>query len=102
MKPSLTFPRSPDDYPKWSDEHRTQVWDMIERLGKGQVSCKEAREILREERKALMAAGKQLFGFTASRGLPPDSARSEISVPKKRKIRRTTVTQNNAQPLMMG
>jgi hypothetical protein len=101
MKPSLTFPRSPDDYPKWSDEHRSQVWDMIERLGKGQVSCKEAREILREERKTLMAAGKQLFGFKA-RGLPPDSARSEISVPKKRKIRSTTTSQNNVQPPMMG
>jgi hypothetical protein len=68
MKPSLTFPCSPDDYHKWSDEHRTQVWDMIERVGKGQVSCKEAREILREERKALMAASKQLFGVKASPG----------------------------------
>jgi hypothetical protein len=102
MKPSLTYPCSPDDYHKWSDEHRTQVWDMIERLGKGQVSCKEAREILREERKALMAASKQLFGVKASRGLEPDSARSEISVPKKRKIRRTTATQDSPRPPMMG
>jgi hypothetical protein len=103
MKPSLTFPRTPDDYSKWSDQHRTQVWEMIERLGKGQVSCKEAREILSEERKALMAAGRQLLGFKASRGLAPDSARLEMGgAPKKRKSRRTTPTQNSAQPPTMG
>ena len=58
-----SFPRSPAAFHKWSDEHRGQVWDRIERLGKGEVSHKEAREVLRGEMKALNAISKQVFGF---------------------------------------
>ena len=47
MKFDRTSPRSPDTFDKWSDQHRAQVWDMIERLAKGEVSHKEAREVLR-------------------------------------------------------
>jgi hypothetical protein len=39
---------------------------MIEKLGKGEVSYKEARELLREEKKALNAIGKNLFGVKTS------------------------------------
>jgi len=35
---------------------------MIERLGKGEVSHREAREALREEQKALTAASKIVLG----------------------------------------
>src|SRR5271166_2660031 len=63
MKHGRIFPRSPAAFHKWSNEHRGQVWDMIERLGKGEVSHKEAREVLRGEMKALNAISKQVFGF---------------------------------------
>ncbi len=63
MKPGQIFPRSLDAFHKWSDEHRAQVWEMIERLGKGEITHKEAREVLREEKKALNAISKQVFGF---------------------------------------
>jgi len=59
MRTGQIIPRSPDAFHKWSDERRTQLWDMIERLGKGEVTCKEAREILRQEKKALDAVSKQ-------------------------------------------
>jgi hypothetical protein len=36
---------------------------MIEKLGKGEVSHKEAREVLHREMKALNAFSKQVFGF---------------------------------------
>jgi hypothetical protein len=63
MKLDLTSPRSPDTFDKWSDQRRAQVWDMIERLAKGEVSYKEAREVLRQEMKALNAISKQVFRF---------------------------------------
>jgi hypothetical protein len=63
VKLDRTFPRSPDTFDKWSDQHRAQVWDMIERLAKGEVSHKEAREVLRQEMKALNAISKQVFRF---------------------------------------
>jgi hypothetical protein len=59
MRTGQIILRSPDAFHKWSDERRTQLWDMIERLGKGEVTCKEAREILRQEKKALDAVSKQ-------------------------------------------
>ena len=68
MKPGPLIPRSSDAFHKWSDEHRAQVWDMIERLGKGEVTHKEARKVLREEKKALSAISKQGFGPKPSRG----------------------------------
>ena len=63
MKHDRIFPRSPAAFHKWSDERRVQVWDMIERFGKGEVSHKEASEVLRGEMKALNAISKQVFGF---------------------------------------
>jgi len=63
MKRARTFARSPDAFQRWSDEHRSLLWDMIEKLGKGAVSHKEAREVLRREMKALNAFSKQVFGF---------------------------------------
>jgi hypothetical protein len=62
-KLDLTSPCSPDTFDKWSDQHRAQVWDMIERLAKGEVSHKQAREVLREEMKAMNAISKQIFRF---------------------------------------
>ena len=66
MKPGHSLPRSADAFHKWSDQHRAQLWNMIEKLGKGEVSYKEARELLREEKKALSAVSKHLFGFKTS------------------------------------
>jgi hypothetical protein len=63
MKPDPIILRSADAFQKWSDEHRAQIWTMIEKLGKGEVTCKEARDILREEKKALNAVSKQVLGF---------------------------------------
>ncbi len=63
MKPDQALPRSPGAVHKWADEHRVQIWEMIEKLGKGEVSYKEARELLREEKKALSAVSKRVFGF---------------------------------------
>jgi hypothetical protein len=63
MKPGHLLPRSADAFHKWSDQHRAQLWNMIEKLGKGEVSYKEARELLREEKKALSAVSKHLFGL---------------------------------------
>lgn len=56
MKPAQKIIRSQDAFHKWSDGRRAQLWDMIERLGKGEVSHKEAREALRQEQQALIAA----------------------------------------------
>jgi hypothetical protein len=62
MKPAQKIIRSQDAFQKWSDGRRAQLWDMIERHGKGEVSHKEAREALREEQKALTAASKIVLG----------------------------------------
>jgi hypothetical protein len=63
MKPDPIILRSADAFQKWSNEHRAQMWNMIERLGKGEVTCQEARDVLREEKKALSAVRKQVLGF---------------------------------------
>jgi hypothetical protein len=68
MKPNPIVLRSADAFQKWSDEHRVQIWTMIERLGKGEVTCKEARDVLREEKKALSAVSKQVLGFKTGPG----------------------------------
>lgn len=67
MKLDQKILRSQDAFHKWSDEHRAQLWDMIERLGKGEVSHKEVREVLREEKKALTAVSKIVFGSKRAR-----------------------------------
>ena len=70
MKPDPIILRSADAFQKWSDEHRAQIWTMIEKLGKGEVTCKEARDVLREEKKALSAVRKQVLGFKTGPGSP--------------------------------
>jgi hypothetical protein len=67
MKPAQKIIRCQDAFHKWSDGRRAQLWDMIERLGKGEVSHKEAREALRKEQKALTAASKIVLGTKRSR-----------------------------------
>ena len=74
MKPGRIVPISPNVFHQWSDEHRALVWGMIEKLGKGEITFKEAREVLREEEKALSAISKQVFGSKASRGPAGKSA----------------------------
>ena|ERR1700757_3508869 len=63
MKSEQILPSSPDAVHKWADQHRAQIWEMIEKLGKGEVSHKEARALLREEKKALTAVSKRMSGF---------------------------------------
>lgn len=72
MKSFRNSPRSPNAFHKWSDEHRAQVWDMIEKLGKGEVTHKEAREILRQEKKALSTVGRQVLGSKMYRTSAPN------------------------------
>ncbi len=45
---------------------------MIEKLGKGEVSHKEAREILRQEKKALSIVGRQVLGSKMYRTSAPN------------------------------
>jgi hypothetical protein len=82
MKPDSTILRSPDAFQKWSDEHRAQMWNMIERLGKGEVTCKEARDVLREEKKALSAVSKQVLGFKTGPGSQIRPAHLELNLSK--------------------
>jgi hypothetical protein len=82
MKADPIILRSPDAFQKWSDEHRAQLWQMIERLGKGEVSCKEAREVLREEKKALSAVRKQVLGFKTGPGAQMRPAHPELNPAK--------------------
>jgi hypothetical protein len=101
MKPRQILPRSSDAFHKWSDEHRAQMWGMIEKLGKGEVSYKEARNLLREEKKALSAVSKRLFGFrTTSLGLPGIPAHSTPRQAKARKTKRSSPATLSAPPLM--
>jgi hypothetical protein len=100
MKPRQILPRSSDAFHKWSDEHRAQMWGMIEKLGKGEVSYKEARELLREEKKALSAVSKRLLGFKTSLGLPGVSAHSAPRLAKARKTKRSSPARVSAPPPM--
>jgi hypothetical protein len=82
MKPEPIILRSADAFQKWSDEHRAKIWTMIERLGKGEVTCKEARDVLREEKKALSAVSKQVLGFKTGPGSQVRPAYVESGLPK--------------------
>ncbi len=82
MKPDPIILRSADAFQKWSDEHRAQIWTMIEKLGKGEVTCKEARDVLREEKKALNAVSKQVLGFKTGPGSQVRPAYLESGLPK--------------------
>ena len=100
MKPVQILPRSPDAFNKWSEEHRTLIWDMIERLGKGEVTCKEAREVLREEKKALSAASKRVFGFKTVPGPQSNPAQAASGVTKARKVKSAPRHRTSAPPRM--
>jgi hypothetical protein len=100
MKPDRLLPRSPDAFHKWSDEHRSQMWEMIEKLGKGEVSYREARELLREEKKALSAVSKRVFGFKTNLGSQLNAADSPPQLAKTPKARRSTTTRASAPPRM--
>jgi len=63
---------------------------MIEKLGKGEVTCKEARDILREEKKALNAVSKQVLGFKTGPGSQVRPAYLESALPKMPKSKRAT------------
>jgi hypothetical protein len=82
MKPDPITLRSADAFQKWSDEHRAQIWNMIERVGRGEVTCKEARDILREEKKALTAVSKQVLGFKTGPGSQVRPAQLESNLAK--------------------
>ena len=90
MKPDPIILRSADAFQKWSDEHRAQIWTMIEKLGKGEVTCKEARDVLREEKKALNAVSKQVLGFKTGPGSQVRPAHLESALPKMPKSKRAT------------
>jgi hypothetical protein len=82
MKPDPIILRSADAFQKWSDEHRTQIWNMIERLGKGEVTHQEVRDVLREEKKALSAVSKQVLGFKTGPGSQMRPAHLGLDLPK--------------------
>src|SRR5580704_2788294 len=88
MKPDPIILRSADAFQKWSEEHRAQMWTLIERLGKGEVTCKEARDVLREEKKALSAVSKQVLGFKTGLGAQVPLAHLESGLPKTPKGKR--------------
>lgn len=94
VKPDPTIPRSADAFQKWSDEHRAQLWNMIERLGKGEVTCKEARDVLREEKKALSAVGRQVLGFKTGPASQVRTALPESDLPKTPKGKRAVAPAN--------
>ena len=82
MKPDPIILRSADAFQKWSNDHRAQIWNMIERLGKGEVTCKEVRDVLREEKKALSAVSKQVLGFKTGPASQVRPAHLESDLPK--------------------
>jgi hypothetical protein len=97
MKSDPIILRSADAFQKWSDEHRAQIWTMIERLGKGEVTCKEARNVLREEKKALSAVSKQVLGFKTSPGSQGRPPNLESDFRKTSKGKRATAPQTRVR-----
>jgi hypothetical protein len=97
MKPDPIILRSADAFQKWSDEHRAQVWNMIERLGKGEVTNKEVRDVLREEKKVLSAVSKQVLGFKTGPGSQVRPAHFEPDLPKAPKSKRAAAPRMSAR-----
>jgi hypothetical protein len=97
MKPDPIILRTADAFQKWSDEHRAQVWNMIERLGKGEVTNKEVRDVLREEKKALSAISKQVLGFKTGPGSQVRPAHLERDLPKAPKSKRAATPRMRAR-----
>jgi hypothetical protein len=98
MKPGHLLPRSADAFHKWSDQHRAQLWNMIEKLGRGEVSHKEARELLREEKKALSAVSKHLFRFKTSAVPPTDFPEVASLAPKAHRAKRSANQRASSPP----
>ena len=73
---------------------------MIERLGKGEVTYKEVRDVLREEKKALSAVSKQVLGFKTGPGSA--SATSPPSSRIFRKHRKANEPQHRGCALAIG
>jgi hypothetical protein len=67
MKADEICLRSPGAFHKWADERRANVWYTIEKFEAGEVSPREAHEILRQEKKALSAMGRRLSGLRRAR-----------------------------------
>ena len=100
MKPKQILPSSPDAVHKWADQHRAQIWEMIEKLGKGEVSHKEARELLREEKKALSAVSKRMAGFKTNLASNLNAAHSASPFAKRPKSKRDAAPRTSAAPSM--
>jgi hypothetical protein len=100
MKPGQILPRSPNAVQKWADEHRVQIWEMIEKLGKGEVSHKEARELLREEKKALSAVSKRVSGFKTNLASNANEAHSASPLVRTSKAKRSATLRVSATPPM--
>jgi hypothetical protein len=98
MKPGQILPRSPNAVHKWADQHRVQIWEMIEKLGKGEVSHKEARELLREEKKALSAVSKRVFGFKTNLASTLNAAHSASPLATTPKTKRSATARASAPP----
>jgi hypothetical protein len=73
---------------------------MIEKLGKGEVSYKEARELLREEKKALSAVSKRVFGFKTNLASNLNPVRSACPLARTPKAKRSATPGANALPPM--
>ena len=76
------------------------MWEMIEKLGKGEVSYKEARELLREEKKALSAVSKRVFAFKTNLASHLSTADSTPHLGKTPKARRSATPRASAPPRM--
>jgi hypothetical protein len=100
MKPEQILPNSPDAVHKWADQHRAQIWEMIEKLGRGEVSHKEARELLREEKKALSAVSKRMSGFKTNLASNLNAAHSASLFVKTPKTKRGVTPRASASPPM--
>jgi hypothetical protein len=100
MKPEQILPSSPDAVHKWADQHRAQIWEMIEKLGKGEVSHKEVRELLREEKKALSAVSKRMAGFKTNLASNLNAARPASPFAKTPKTKRDAAPRASASPSM--
>jgi hypothetical protein len=98
MKPGQILPRSPDAVHRWADEHRVQIWEMIEKLGKGEVSYKEARELLREEKKALSAVSKRVSGFKTNLASNLSVAHSASPSARTPKAKKPAIPRASAPP----
>lgn len=91
MKPATIILRSPDAFQKWSDGRRAQLWNMIEKLAKGEISYKEAKEVLREEQRVLSTINKEVLGFKTAHSIAQDYPSTALDTPKKAKIKRATL-----------